>query len=104
MADNSNIIDRAYEVFSKVQRSIGAPVPDEADFVGGFIACFGILAGKVDIGLDRNAPLDRIYDSVHKDIAAFGQRMADKQAKLEAQDRIVAAMRPKPGKLNGKGT
>lgn len=96
MADNKNIIDRAYDVYDKVQRSIGQPSPDEVSFVGGFIACFGILAGKIDIGLDRDAPLDRIYDSVHKDIAAFGQRMAENQAKQEAQERLTAAMRPRP--------
>lgn len=74
--DNTNIIERAYEVFAGVQKKIGGAVPDEESFVGGFVACFGILTGRVDIGLDQHAPLDRILDSIHKDIAAFAEKHA----------------------------
>lgn len=81
MTDNRNIIDKAYDVYAGVQKKIGAPVPDEVSFVGGFIACFGIFTGRVDIGLDQNAPLDKIMDAVHKDIAAFGQRILENQQK-----------------------
>lgn len=76
-ADNSNIIERAYDVFAKVQKRIGMPVPDEASFVGGFVACFGILTGRVDIGLDQHAPLTEIMDEIHKDIAAFATKHAE---------------------------
>lgn len=79
--DNKLILDRAYEVFAGVQKKIGAPVPDEASFVGGFTACFGILVGRVDIGLDKNAPLDKIMDAIHKDIHSFAQRVYENQRK-----------------------
>lgn len=81
MAKIVKIIDPAFEVFTKVQRKIGAPSPDEVSFVGGFTACFGIIVGKVDIGLDQNAPLDKILDAIHDDIAAFGRRVWENQQK-----------------------
>jgi len=88
--DNGNVIDKAYDVFSKVQKTAGQPAVDEVSFVGGFIACFGILTGRVDIGLDQHAPLDQIMDNIHEDIAAFGQRVQDNQ---EKQDRLDHSMR-----------
>ena len=83
MADNSNIIDRSFEVFAKVQKAMGSPVPDEVSFVGGFMTCFGVIVGRVDIGLDQDEPLDKILDAIHKDIAAFGQRVAENQRKQD---------------------
>lgn len=50
----------------------------------GFIACFGILTGRVDIGLDRDAPLDQIFDAIHEDIVNFGRRIASNQAMQNA--------------------
>jgi hypothetical protein len=89
--DNSNLLDKSFEVYAKVQRLNGSPVPDEASFVGGFIACFGIITGRVDIGLDDNAPLTQTLDSLHKDIAAFGQRIAENQAKQDGLEKVVRA-------------
>jgi hypothetical protein len=63
-----NLIDRAWDVFERVQKQHGAPSPDEVSFVGGFTACFGILVGKVDIGLDQNAPLDQHLDLIHRSL------------------------------------
>lgn len=77
--DLRNTIDKAYEVATKTQRAIGEPSPDEVSFVMGFIACFGILTGRVDIGLDQDAPLDQIFDAIHEDILAFGRRIAGNQ-------------------------
>jgi hypothetical protein len=62
---------------------MGSPMPDETSFVGGFLCCFGILTGRVDIGLDQHAPLDKIMDSIHEDIAQIGHRIATNQAKHE---------------------
>lgn len=79
--DKAKILDQAYEVFCKVQRQNGSPVPDEVSFVGGFMACFGIITGKVDIGLDQNAPLDKILDQIHEACADFGRRVWTNQQK-----------------------
>ena len=77
--DNANLIEKAYEVAARTQRKIGEPSPDEVSFVMGFIACFGILTGRVDIGIDEDAPLDQIFDAIHEDILAFGRRVAGNQ-------------------------
>lgn len=92
MSEQNNIIDRVYETFEKVQKAIGQPAPDEVAFVGGFIACFGILTGRVDIGLDQDAPLDKIMDAIHKDIHSFGVRLAQNQMKQEQQERFQEQM------------
>lgn len=78
-----NILDKAFEVFSGVQKKIGEPSPDEVSFVGGFTACFGIIIGKVDIGLDQNAPLDQILDIIHRNLHDFGRRVIENQAKQQ---------------------
>lgn len=90
--DNSNLLDKAYELYAKIQHSIGAPVPDEASFIGGFIACFGIITGRVDIGLDQSAPLTDTLDSLHKDIAAFGQRVMENQRKQDTSEMVRKAV------------
>jgi hypothetical protein len=79
LRDNANIIEKSYDVFAKVQRQEGLPLPDESSFVGGFIACFGIITGRVDIGLDQNAPLTTILDNIHKDIASFAEKYVNTQ-------------------------
>jgi hypothetical protein len=76
-----NVIDRAWDVFEKVQRKNGSPTPDEVSFVGGFIACFGIVTGRVDVGLDQNAPLDKSLDLIHRSVADFASRVQENQRK-----------------------
>lgn len=76
---SDNLIEKSWDVFCKVQRQNGSPSPDEVSFVGGFIACFGIITGKVDIGLDQNAPLDKILDAIHRDVASFAARVTANQ-------------------------
>ncbi len=87
------ILDPAFDLFTKVQRENGAPPPDEVSFVGGFMTCFGIITGKVDIGLDQNAPLDRILDVLHKEIAKFGLRIVEQQAKQGHHPAVEAAIK-----------
>lgn len=76
-----NLIDRAWDVFERVQKRQGAPYPDEVSFVGGFTACFGIITGRVDVGLDENAPLTQHLDLLHRAIADFAQRVGENQRK-----------------------
>jgi hypothetical protein len=77
---NDNIIDKAFDVFTTAQRKVGSPVPDEVSFVGGFIAAFGIIVGRVDVGLDQNAPLTDILDLMHRNIHDFGRRVVQNRA------------------------
>lgn len=79
--DLRNILDKGFDIANKVQFQTGSPPLDEVSFVMGFINCFGILTGTVDIGLDQDAPLDQIFDAIHEDIVDIGRRIADNQAK-----------------------
>ena len=77
--DNANVLDKAFEVAVRTQAKVGQQPPDEVSFVMGFIALFGILTGRINIGLDLDAPLDEIFDNIHEDIVAFGRRVATNQ-------------------------
>ena len=77
--DLKNILEKGFEVANAVQFANGAPPVDEVSFVMGFINCFGILTGGVDIGLPQDAPLDQIFDAIHEDIVKLGRRIAENQ-------------------------
>jgi hypothetical protein len=55
----------------------GLPIPDEMSWVLGFMACFGIVTGKVDVGL-TGAPLDDVFDAIHEDIVVYHQKEASR--------------------------
>jgi hypothetical protein len=78
--DLRNNIDKAFEVAALTQRKLGLPYPDEVSFVMGFLACFGIITGTVDIGLPEGTPMGAILDNLEQDIADFGRRVAANQA------------------------
>ena len=82
---NKNILDRAFEEYCRILRKDGKLAPDEASFVGGFMTCFGIITGRVDIGLDQNAPLTEILDEIHRNIADYGIKTAERMAKALEQ-------------------
>lgn len=79
--DLANILDKGFEIANKVQLESGQQPLDEVSFVMGFINCFGILVGRVDIGLPQGAPLDQVFDAIHEDIVKFGRRVAENQEK-----------------------
>ena len=78
--DLRNNIDKAFEVAAITQRKMGLPHPDEVSFVMGFLACFGVITGHVDIGLPEGTPMGVILDNLEQDIADFGRRVAANQA------------------------
>jgi hypothetical protein len=77
--DLRNNIDKAFEVAAITQRKLGMPYPDEVSFVMGFLACFGVITGNVDIGLPEGTPMGVILDNLEQDIADFGRRVAANQ-------------------------
>jgi hypothetical protein len=46
----ANLIDRSWEVYEQHQRKRGVQ-SDELSFVGGFMSCYGVITGRVDVGL-----------------------------------------------------
>lgn len=67
MADRKtprNLIEQALDLFDKTAKQSGISV-DEASFVGGFVACFGMVTGKVPIGLQDGASYQDVLNRVH---------------------------------------
>lgn len=87
--DMRNNIDKAHEIAAKSQAKIGQPAPDEVSFVMGFIACFGIITGRVDIGYGPDTPILRIFENLHRDITDFSRRV---MANQEVQDKVREAV------------
>ena len=78
--DLRNNLEKAFEIAARTQMKMGQPTPDEVSFVMGFLACFGIITGNIDIGLPEGAPMGVILDNLEQDIADFGRRVAANQA------------------------
>lgn len=62
-----NIIERSWSVYEAHMRKRGVST-DEVSFVGGFASCFGILTGRVNIGLPQDTPVLKIFDAVQADL------------------------------------
>lgn len=65
-----NLIERAWEVFEAHHRKLGIST-DEVSFVGGFMSCFGVLTGRVDIGLAPDTPVIKLFERVQKELDAM---------------------------------
>lgn len=59
-----NLIEQALDQFDRTARQAGISV-DEASFVGGFVACFGMVTGKVPIGLPDGANVGQALERIH---------------------------------------
>lgn len=67
MSDEKDLIERSWAVFEAVQRRNGMST-DEVSFVGGFMACYGVLTGRVDIGLPPDTPVVKIFERIQKEL------------------------------------
>lgn len=66
-----NILEKAFDLFEKVQREQDSPPPDEVSFIGGCMTLFGILTGRVDIGLDQEAPMTDHFEAIQRALEDF---------------------------------
>jgi hypothetical protein len=74
-----NLIERSWGVFEKHQRDRGVST-DEVSFVGGFMSCFGVLTGRVDIGLPPDTPVLKLFERVQKELDAMRVKVIEGQA------------------------
>lgn len=74
----ANLLDQAMEVFDKAHRAKGVTT-DPVVFVGGFVSCFGIMTGRVNVGWPEDKPLAGLFDKVHRDIHDYMGRVAKAQ-------------------------
>ncbi len=65
-----NLIEQALDIYAKTAARGGIPV-DEASFVGGFVACFGIVTGKVPVGLPDGASIGDVLNRLHDHLQRF---------------------------------
>lgn len=74
-----NLIERSWAVFEKHQRARGVST-DEVSFVGGFMSCFGVLTGRVNIGMPEDTPILKLFERVQKELDAMRSKVIDAQA------------------------
>jgi hypothetical protein len=79
MSMAENLVDRSLEVFEAHQRKRGVQT-DEVSFVGGFMSCFGILTGRVDVGLPENTPIVKIFELIQRNLDDYRTRVIGGQA------------------------
>lgn len=77
MADN--LIERSWAVYEKHQRARGVQT-DEVSFVGGFMACYGVLTGRVNIGLGEDATVMRRFEIIQRELEDMRSRVVGAQA------------------------
>jgi len=69
-----NLVDRSLEVFEAHQRKRGVQT-DDVSFVGGFMSCFGILTGRVDVGMPENTPVLKVFEIVQRNLDDYRNRV-----------------------------
>lgn len=63
-----NLIERSFEVFARAQQRNGFGT-DEVSFVGGFMACYGVLTGRVPLpGLPDDTPVQARFDAIQREL------------------------------------
>lgn len=62
-----NLIERSWAVYEKHMRERGEST-DEVSFVGGFMTCFGMLTGRVDIGMPPGTSVLQLFERVQKEL------------------------------------
>lgn len=76
---SENLIERSWAVYEKHQRARGVPT-DEVSFVGGFMSCFGVLTGRVDIGLPADTPTVKLFEIIQRELEDMRSRVVGAQA------------------------
>jgi len=74
-----NLIERAWSVYEEHMRKRGVST-DEVSFVGGFMSCFGVLTGRVPIGLPEDTPVLKIFEHMQKELDDMRVKVIDGQA------------------------
>lgn len=74
-----NLIERSWAVYEKHQRERGVPT-DEVSFVGGYMSCFGMLTGRVDIGMPADTPILKLFERVQRELDDMRAKVMRAQA------------------------
>lgn len=77
--NEKNLIERAWSVYDEHQRKRGVST-DEVSFVGGFMSCFGMLTGRVDIGMPPDTPMLKLFERIQRELDDMRAKVIDGQA------------------------
>lgn len=70
----SNIIDRSLEAYAAHQRKRGVET-DEVSFVAGYMSCFGVLTGRIPVGLPEDTPVLKLFELIQKNLDDYRARV-----------------------------
>jgi hypothetical protein len=73
-----NLILRSLEVYAEHQRKRGFDT-DEVSFVGGFMSCFGVLTGRVDVGMPPDASVLKLFELIQRELDDYRTRVIGAQ-------------------------
>jgi len=73
-----NLIDRSLETYERHQRKRGVQT-DDVSFVGGFMSCFGILTGRVDVGMPPDTPILKLFELIQRNLEDYRSRVVGAQ-------------------------
>lgn len=74
-----NLIDRSLESFEAHQRKRGVQT-DDVSFVGGFMSCYGILTGRVDVGMPPGTTVLKMFELIQRELDDYRTRVIGTQA------------------------
>jgi hypothetical protein len=64
---DGNLIEKCWGVYEAHQRKRGVPT-DEVSFVGGFMSCYGVLTGRVDVGMPPDTSVLKMFGIIQKEL------------------------------------
>lgn len=71
---SENLIDQGFEVFERVQHQQGQ-TSDEVSFVGGFMTCFGILTGRVDVPGGADMTVLQMFETIQRNLDDYRRKV-----------------------------
>jgi hypothetical protein len=76
--NDGNLIEKCWGVYEVHQRKRGVPT-DEVSFVGGFMSCYGVLTGRVDIGLPPDTSMLKMLEVIQRELEDVRTRVIGAQ-------------------------
>lgn len=73
-----NLIDRSLETYERHQRKRGVQT-DDVSFVAGFMSCFGILTGRVNVGMPEDTPVLKLFELIQRNLDDYRIRVIGAQ-------------------------
>jgi hypothetical protein len=65
-----NLIERSLEIYEAHQRKRGFQT-DEVSFVAGYLSCFGVITGRIPLGLPENTSILAILDHIQREMQDY---------------------------------